>query len=205
MSASPLEARIARVVTAVLRSALRDAGVMGLVVVAPLTAEARLLVGWCRAAGIETFDPPAERTGLPPAEALEWERAAARIEAGRRNALTAHAANRTELLLGAVPPEPLLPLGDVPAGVVAQLTGGEWSGSSEVVALAAAAGGIDVLDRVLYNWLERREAFEGAAAQLPPDVAARIRSRFDAASFGRRRAGLIPKLGHRTIGHDLLH
>jgi hypothetical protein len=199
------ESVIFRVVTGVLRSALREAGASGVVVLEAATPEGSLLRDWCRRARIATFDAGNLAFAPGAAERSEWERASARIAAIASNALTAHPANRTELLLGTVPPEPLLPLGDLPASDVARLGDGHWTGSPEVVTLATAAGGVDALDEVLYRWLERREPLGRAAAGQPIELAREIRCRFEATSFARQRAGLVPKLSHRTIGHDLLH
>jgi hypothetical protein len=114
----------------------------------------------------------------------------------------AHPASRTALLLDAVPAAPLLPLGDVPASVVSRWTG-DWTGTTGLRSLAAQAGGIDALDAGLARWLDERYDYEVALAGLPADVVQAVRQRFEAGRFGRRRAGLVPKLGHRTIGHDL--
>lgn len=117
------------------------------------------------------------------------------------NALAAHPANKTALLLGGeLPPESLLPLGDLWASEVAELTG-DWSAGDEARRLAEDAGGIDALDDALRGWTDRRDP--AALDALPGDVAARVRL----ASAGGRAARLfpriVPKLGTRTLYVDL--
>jgi hypothetical protein len=117
-------------------------------------------------------------------------------------ALTAHPANKTELLLGAaLPPEPLLPLGDLYAGEVAGLCGG-WSASAEVRALAEAAGGVDALDSALRRWLDGRDP--AGLDGLPAEAAEQVKRRFRAGRAARLAPRIIPKLGTRTLGVDLL-
>ena len=117
-------------------------------------------------------------------------------------ALAAHPAHKTTLLLGpALPPEPLLPLGDLYASEVAELCGG-WSGPEEVRAIADGAGGIGALDAALRLWLDRRDP-RGLDA-LPPAVAAEVERRFRAGRAARIAPRTIPKLGTRTLGVDLL-
>lgn len=118
------------------------------------------------------------------------------------DALAAHPANKTELLLGApLPPEPLLPLGDLYASEVAELGGG-WSASPEVRALAEAAGGIAELDAALRRWLEGRDP--AALDALPTEAADQVKRRFRAGRAARLSPRTVPKLGTRTLGLDLL-
>lgn len=117
-------------------------------------------------------------------------------------ALTAHPANKTELLLGAaLPPEPLLPLGDLYASEVAGLCGG-WSASAEVRALAAAAGGVEALDAALRRWLDGRDP--AGLDALPAEATEQVRRRFRAGRAARLAPRIVPKLGTRTLGVDLL-
>ena len=118
------------------------------------------------------------------------------------DALPAHPANKTELLLGAsLPPEALLPLGDLYASEVAELGGG-WSASPEVRMLAEAAGGIAVLDAALRRWLEGRDP--AALDALPAEAADQVKRRFRAGRAARLSPRTVPKLGTRTLGLDLL-
>ena len=117
-------------------------------------------------------------------------------------ALAAHPANKTELLLNAaLPPEPLLPLGDLYASEVAALCGG-WSASAEVRALAEAAGGVEALDSALRRWLDGRDP--AGLDALPADAAEQVRRRFRAGRAARLAPRIVPKLGTRTLGVDLL-
>ncbi len=117
-------------------------------------------------------------------------------------ALTAHPANKTELLLGsALPPEPLLPLGDLYASEVEGLCGG-WSASAEVRALAGEAGGVEALDAALRRWLDGRDS--AGLDALPAAVAEQVKRRFRAGRAARLAPRIIPKLGTRTLGVDLL-
>lgn len=129
----------------------------------------------------------------------EGRRVKARVLEG---ALTAHPANKTELLLGAaLPPEPLLPLGDLYASEVDALCGG-WSASAEVRALAEGAGGVEALDAALRRWLDGRDPAGPAA--LPAGIAEEVKRRFRAGRAARLAPRIVPKLGTRTLGVDLL-
>ncbi len=117
------------------------------------------------------------------------------------DALAAHPANKTALLLGGeLPPEPLLPLGDLWATDVAALAGG-WSAPPEVLALAEEAGGIEALDGVLRRLVDGRDA--AAMDALPPAVVERVRTILAAGSASRRYPQIVPKLGGRTLFADL--
>ncbi len=129
----------------------------------------------------------------------EGRRIKARVLEG---ALTAHPANKTELLLGAaLPPEPLLPLGDLYASEVAALCGG-WSASAGVRALAEAAGGVEALDAALRRWLDGRDP--AGLDALPADAPEQVKRRFRAGRAARLAPRIVPKLGTRTLGVDLL-
>ncbi|HEU4884634.1 MAG TPA: hypothetical protein VFT45_20430 [Longimicrobium sp.] len=115
--------------------------------------------------------------------------------------LPAHPANKTALLLGgAMPPEPLLPLGDLWASEVIAIHDG-WSASDEVEDLVWEAGGIDVMDGALRRLIEGRDA--SALDALPAEVAARVRTMLAAGSAARRYPCIVPKLGGRTLFADL--
>jgi hypothetical protein len=117
------------------------------------------------------------------------------------DALPAHPANKTALLLGGeLPPEPLLPLGDLWATDVLALCGG-WSASPEVETLATEAGGIEALDGALRRLIDGRGA--SALDALPAKAAARVRAMLAAGSAGRRYPHVVPKLGGQTLFADL--
>jgi hypothetical protein len=52
--------------------------------------------------------------------------------------------------------------------------------------------------------MERRESAVSAFGALPREVGEDIIERLEAGRFHRRIAGIVPKLGRRTIGIDLL-
>jgi hypothetical protein len=121
--------------------------------------------------------------------------------AGLTDALAANPINRTALLLcGGVPPEPLLPLGDLYASEVAAMTG-RWSAPPEVREIARAAGGVEELDDALRRWIDRRDprGLDG----LPPHAAEAVRRAFHAGRPARTWPHVVPKLGYRTLGVDL--
>jgi hypothetical protein len=198
------EARVAGVVIEVLRERLREEGARAIIVLEPISPEGSLLLRWCESEGLpaEAAEAPRREPGTDSIDALELERAAARSRARRIDALTANPLNRTALLLAVPPPEPLLPLGDVPASRVARWMG-DWSAPGSVRALADAAGGIERLDAVLHDWLDRRVDMMAAFAALTGDAAQAVQTAFRRGRAARRATGLVPKLGWRTVGHDL--
>ena len=212
-------ARVAAVVAGVVRQVVEDAGAAGVVLLDDGSAEARLAAEWCGAAlgpeRVFRVSPPADRAveavlataqGIgrvaPDAGAAEVHRLVGRLVALERRALLAHPANKTALLLAAsVPPEPLLPLGDLYASEVEQLAG-SWSAPPEVAALADAAGGIARLDAALREYVDRRRPAEAALASLPEAARAAVLDALETGRFARRRVGLVPKLTTRTLGVD---
>jgi len=212
-------ARVAAVVGGVVRQAVEDAGAAGVVLLDDGSPEARLAAEWCGAAlGPERVfsvaPPPRDAVeavlaaarggvrGAPEVGAAELHRLFGRLMAAERKALLAHPANKTALLLAAaVPPEPLLPLGDLYASEVERLAG-SWSAPPEVAALADLAGGIDRLDAALIEHLDRRRPAEAALASLPPAARAAVLDALETGRFARRRIGLVPKLTTRTLGVD---
>lgn len=200
----PRADRIGAVLSGVLAQALRDSGRAAIMIQDAGTPEGELLASLCARYGVPAEPAPEPSLALVAAlgDDVLAARVTAEVEGGRRSLLLAHPANRTALLLAEPPPAPLLPLGDVPASLVDSMSGA-WTAPPSVRELAEAAGGVAALDACLFRWLERRESFEVAAASLPAAVARELRCRIDRGRFFRRRAGLVPKLGHRTIGHDL--
>jgi hypothetical protein len=130
--------------------------------------------------------------------AEEMRRMKARLSPGT---LPANPANKTALLLGGeLPPEPLLPLGDLWASEVAALCGG-WSAPAEVRAIADAAGGIDALDAALRTHVDSRDP--AALGVLPGDAADAVRCALAAGRASRLNPRVVPKIGARTLGVDL--
>lgn len=208
----PAEGRIADVVGAVARQALADRGVERIALLddgGPEAAVAARLLGralgeaavvrvTAGGAGVEPFVPHAD--GVPRRRVEEEvRRLRARLMEG---VLCAHPASKTALLLGGeLPPEPLLPLGDLWATDVAALAGG-WSAPPEVAALAEAAGGIDALDAALRRRIDGRDA--AGLDGLPREVADRVRAALAAGTASRRNPRIVPKLGGRTLCIDLM-
>ena len=136
--------------------------------------------------------------GLSPDRAREEAR---RLKARTMvDAVAANPANKTALLLGGeLPPEPLLPLGDLWASEVAQLAGG--SATAEVRRIAELAGGVEALDSELRAWTEGRDA--EAFDRLSAGAAKAVRSALNAGRASRLHPRIVPKIGTRTLGADL--
>lgn len=206
-------ARIAEVVGAVARQALADRGATRVALLDDGSPEAALAATLLAPtlgddAVLRVTVEDAEVEPLLHLAGPDTPRARVHDEARRTRArllddvLAAHPANKTELLLAAaLPPEPLLPLGDLYASEVHALCGG-WSAPPEVRALAEAAGGVEALDAALRRWLEGRDP-RGLDA-LPGDVAEQVKRRFRAGRAARIAPRTIPKLSTRTLGVDLL-
>jgi hypothetical protein len=117
------------------------------------------------------------------------------------DALTANAANKTALLLGGeLPPEPLLPLGDLWASQVAEMAGG-WSAPDSIVRIVELAGGIGPLDAALRRWIDARDP--AGLDGLPAAARDAVRRAFATGRASRTWARTVPKLGFRTLGVDL--
>jgi hypothetical protein len=118
-----------------------------------------------------------------------WCQAAFGDDVVSKDGLRLHPANKTAVLLGDVPDADVLPFGDLYASQLAELTGvGEQS---------------DAVEKALRQFYDQRADWESAVAHLAPDVRAHLRDTLETSRFRRTRAGLVPKLGPRTIGIDL--
>ena len=204
-------ARIAGIVGAVARQALMDRGAQRVALLDDGGPEADLSARMlARALGddgvirVTASDAEVESVlHLSPgaaAEAVRHEvrRMRARLTPG---ALPAHPGNKTALLLNArLPPEPLLPLGDLWASEVAELAGG-WSAPPAVCRMAEQAGGIAALDDALRAYVDRRDP-HGLDA-LPREAAEAVRSALAAGRAARMYPVIVPKVGTRTLGVDL--
>ncbi|HST63486.1 MAG TPA: hypothetical protein VLK84_32545 [Longimicrobium sp.] len=208
----PAEARIAEIIGAVARQALADRGVRRIALLDDGGWEARL-AGWLLARtlgkdavvcvtgdqyGVEPFLPDGDRVA-------DW-RVAEEVRRMRArlmdDVLLAHPASKTALLLrGELPPEPLLPLGDLWMTDALALAG---SGPlpPHVVAVAEAAGGMEALDAALRGWIDGRD--RAALDRLPREAAERVRAMLAAGSASRRNPRIVPKLGGRTLCIDLM-
>lgn len=210
MDGARAEERVAEIVGAVARQALADRGLdrIALLDVGGYEAElaARLLARTLGDAAIVRVRPEGGAAALPELAALppwvaaeEICRLRARVIEG---ALPAHPACKTTLLLGGeLPPEPLLPLGDLWAMDVIALDGG-WSPPPPVARLAEAAGGADALDAALRALIDGRDP--AALDRLPAAAAEEARRMLAAGRASRRDPRIVPKLGGRTLCIDLM-
>lgn len=206
------EARLREIVGAVARQALADWGAERITLLDDGSPEAELAARWlgaelpagavfrvrCGEREVESLlqlaGPEAERSAVQ----AEGRRLRARLVPG---ALPASAANKTALLLGgALPPEPLLPLGDLYASEVRELAGG-WSAPAAVRAAAEAAGGVDALDRALRALLDGRDP--RGLAPLPAACRPVVEQLLAAGAASRTALRVVPKIGTRTLGVDL--
>ncbi|HEX8907495.1 MAG TPA: hypothetical protein VF771_21805 [Longimicrobiaceae bacterium] len=207
----PREARISAVVGAVARQALADRGAARIALLDDGGPEAELAARILAAAlGAEAVI----RVTLADGEMESVLHLAPEVSPGRardemlrmkarlvENAIPAHPANKTALLLGGeLPPEPLLPLGDLWASEVAALAG-DWSAPEPVRRIAEQAGGIEALDDALRGWIDRRDA--SAPAALPAGVADAVTRALAAGRASRLHPRIVPKIGTRTLGVDL--
>lgn len=180
--------RVGRLIGAVLRQALRDSGRGRLALLERDGPETDLTEQLLSESAPEL---PVERVG---ASAAHWQ--------PERDALLLDPANRTALvLLPDAFAAPVLPLGDLPASRVHELAG-DWSAPDAVRSLAEQAGGIVALDAYLAARLDQRRTAGAAASGVPAAVAQRIEAMLAAGAWWRRRVGLVPKLGDRTVGVD---
>ena len=202
--------RVTEVVGAVARQALRDRGVTRVALLDDGGPEAELAarilttaLGAAAVVRVTDTDPP-EPVMRPPADvpaerfAEESRRLRARLVA---DAVVANPANKTALLLGGdLPPEPLLPLGDLYAAQVEALAG-RWSAPEEVRQLAVHAGGVEALDAALERYFEGRDP--AALDALRPTAATDVARALARGRASRLWPRIVPKLGTRTLCVDL--
>jgi hypothetical protein len=205
------ERRVAEIVGAVARQALADRGASRIALLddggpeaelaARLLADAlgadrvvRVTAGDGEVESVLHLAPDGDRERLGE----ELRRMRARLT---EDAVAAHPGNKTALLLGGeLPPEPLLPLGDLWATDVAELAG-RWSAPPGVRRIAALAGRVEALDAALRAWADGRDA--AALAALPPEAAEAVARALAAGRASRLHPRIVPKIGTRTIGVDL--
>ena len=204
-------ARIAEIVGAVARQALTDRGASRIALLDDGGPEAELAARLLAAAlGAERVVRVASADGevesvLHLAQGGDVERLGEELRRLRArttvDAVPAHPANKTALLLGGeLPPEPLLPLGDLWATEVAELAGG-WSAPPEVRRIATLAGGIEALDAALRAWADGRDA--AVLGALPAEAADAVARALAAGRASRLNPRIVPKVGTRTLGVDL--
>jgi len=194
--------RITMLIAGVLRQALVDHGASGFVILGGAAGTDLCLAACSRAAPGQTEVVHAEGDTL---QTIEQQRARARLLAAERNALLANPASKTALLLGQLPPEPLLPLGDLYETQISELCGLEIEGAGGAAAADPYAhfGGTAAVDLALTRWFEERRSAAQAVAHLPEQVRGSFLEVVRAGRDRRRRIGLVPKLSTRTLGVDL--
>lgn len=165
--------RIGFVVNGVVQQAMRDSGRSALRLVGEATTEAALIERWCD---------------------ISFSREAA--------SLTVTASSKTALLLaGPDQAVDLAPLGDLYFSEIARFCRGcRLTGS--VAEFSKAAGSPEILDDCLRKLLDERRSPHAAFAAAP-HLREPVLRRLQQTRFRRGRAGIIPKIGPRTIGIDL--
>ena len=191
---------VAAVVGGVVAAAARDAHRKRLVILDWAEPETRLLERLLHLADVRL---PLERASSAGAGALETLRAHARLLA-REDGLVLDPVNKTvAVLFPERLAEPVLPLADLYASQVRDLIG-DCSIPAEAVELIERAGGVDSVDRFLLRHLDERRPLEDALREIEGEAARQaLRDRFEAGWWWRRRAGVVAKLGARTLGIDL--
>lgn len=214
---------VAEVIGAVVAGAVQEAGAGGIIVLDDGSPEVTLALECCgvglgKRRVLAPSSSTAEAVGSLVRSALgedvgefgpdsfhaeqEAKRFAARLMAAACGWLLAHPANKTALLLSrTAPPEQILPLGDLYASEVEAILG-RCSVPAEAERLVELAGGVAALDRLLYALVDERREAEAVLAGLPCDLARKVLNALAASRFARRRLGLVPKLGRRTLGID---
>lgn len=202
----PREERLRPLVAAVVRQALADRALAGIVLIDPPGPEGRLLLRWMEAEGVEAVSPDdaeAERVRerLPGRSAREAWRAVGRAWAEARGLLPASTMHKTGLLLGGeAPPERLLPLGDLYGSEVRALAGGA---TLPGVLSPWGEGAMEEVDRALRDHLEAGVPWEEASRSLDPALRESVGTVLARRSRGWMRPPIIPKLSERTLGVDL--
>ncbi len=192
--------QLAAVVGGVVAAAARDAHRQRLVVVDWAEPETTLLERCLLLADVRL---PVERASSTGSGHLETLRAHARQRAGH-DGLLIDPANKTAAVLWPERlAEPLLPLADLYATQVDELAGGS-SIPTEGIELVKRAGGIEAVDAFLMSYLDERRPLDDALGAIADRTAAdALRERLEQGWWWRRRVGVVPKIGLRTLGIDL--
>lgn len=188
---------VAAVIGGVIATAARDAHRKRLVVLDWAEPESRLLERILLVADVRL---PLERASDAGGGDFDTLRAHARLLA-RSDALVLDPVNKTVAVLWPERlAEPVLPLADLYASQIEAL-GGAATIPAEARDLVERAGGVRAVDEFLTKYLDERRPLEQALAGNP--AAGALRQRFEAGWWWRRRVGVVPKIGPRTLGIDL--
>lgn len=202
---SSLSVAIRTVVGGVLAEAVRAARAGGVVVLEDTTPQGELVHGWLvTSLGAErVWRVTALASNVHGADAADAQIVAARRAEHERQALLAHPASKTELLLGGrIPRADLFPLGDLYASEVAQLASG-CTLPPPVAVLAERIGGVSSMDTALRRLIEGRESVTAALSALPQEAGLELAGLYERGRYHRLRPRLVPKLTARTLGVDL--
>lgn len=205
------EPRIRTIVVGVVETTLEERAARGVALTGPKSPERQLLLRWLGPRATVPDEERVERvrdalSGVHPdappvAVEEEARRAVARTLAAAEGLVCASVLHKTALVLGdGLPPEPLLPLGDVWASEVAAVAGG--------CTLPAVLEGVEpatlaAVDRALRACLEEGRDREHALAPLESALRERLADLLARRRWGRFRTPVVPKLGPRTVGIDL--
>jgi hypothetical protein len=207
MTVSPASrsSSIRSVIGAVLVEAVRASHARGVVILEDASPQGELAHAWLvESLGTErVWRVTSLASNVHGADAADAQLVAARGAEVERQALLAHPASKTELLLGGrVPRADLFPFGDLYASQVAQLASG-CTLPPEVAALAGRAGGLEGLDAALMRLIDGREPLAAATSTLPREARNELAELYERGRFHRLHPRLVPKLSARTLGVDL--
>jgi hypothetical protein len=167
------DSRVAFIVRGVVQQVMRDSGRNMLRLLGETCPESDLIERWC---------------------GIRFSRDA--------TALTVSPATKTALLLAGVDqPVDLTPLGDLYLTEAASFHRAIRPAGSPAE-FAKAAGGIEIVDDCLRRLLDERRDADAAFAAVP-HLREPMLLRMTQTRFRRARAGIIPKIGPRTVGIDL--
>lgn len=211
------EDHIARVVVAVVAEAIREAGAQGVVLTSSPRPETSLLERWFGAAAITVKVPDAEvvRAVADSLDVIlagdasagvarsneEARRAAARVIANHEGLIPVSAVNKTELIWAErLPPEPLLPLGDLYASQIHTLTG--------ACTVPPPLVGIEphrlrAVDEAISQVVDDGVRPDVAFAELPPELRDATFSAMHRSAWRGTLPPVVPKLSRRTLAVDL--
>ncbi len=195
-----------RIIAGVIRSFLATSGRTGLHLIGGGPGERALANVWLSGLVNDGGDDPG---GLDTRDGAGWraeeeERFRARIAAHEKNGEVAHLANRTYLILARrLPPERVLPLGDLAASEVLAL-GGRPLLPPPFHAVADDPSALVELESAIDAWLAGSPA--GDSAWGPVVAAPTDRTLGEVLKEGflvRAQDRIVPKLGHATPWIDL--